>query len=100
MEAAARAARYQAFSDGLKKTIVLAHHRNDQIETFMLSAVRGGGLRGMAAMPVWRDLNEEIQIWRPLLVFSRQELAEYAQQWGLYLLKMKVMKTPAIYVIG
>ena len=84
LEAAARAARYQAFSDGLKKIIVLAHHRNDQIETFMLSAVRGGGLRGMAAMPVWRDLNEEIQIWRPLLVFSRQELAEYAQQWGLY----------------
>lgn len=84
LEAAARAARYQAFSDGLKKIIVLAHHRNDQIETFMLSAVRGGGLRGMAAMPVWRDLNEEIQIWRPLLAFSRQELAEYAQQWGLY----------------
>lgn len=83
LEAAARAARYQAFSDGLKKIIVLAHHRSDQIETFMLSAVRGGGLRGMAAMPVWRDLNEEIQIWRPLLVFSRQELAEYAQQWGL-----------------
>lgn len=84
LEAAARAARYQAFSDGLKKIIVLAHHRNDQIETFMLSAVRGGGLRGMAAMPVWRDLNEEIQIWRPLLAFSRQKLAEYAQQWGLY----------------
>ena len=83
LEAAARAARYQAFSDGLKKIIVLAHHRNDQIETFMLSAVRGGGLRGMAAMPVWRDLNEEVQIWRPLLAFSRQELAEYAQQWGL-----------------
>ena len=83
LEAAARAARYQAFSDGLKKIIVLAHHRNDQIETFMLSAVRGGGLRGMAAMPVWRDLNEEIQIWRPFLAFSRQELAEYAQQWGL-----------------
>ena len=83
LEAAARAARYQAFSDGLKKIIVLAHHCNDQIETFMLSAVRGGGLRGMAAMPVWRDLNEEIQIWRPLLAFSRQELVEYAQQWGL-----------------
>lgn len=44
LEAAARAARYQAFSDGLKKIIVLAHHRNDQIETFMLSAVRGGGI--------------------------------------------------------
>ena len=83
LEAAARAARYQAFSDGMKKIIVLAHHRNDQIETFMLSAVRGGGLRGMAAMPVWRDLNEEIQIWRPLLAFSRQELAGYAQQWRL-----------------
>lgn len=83
LEAAARAARYQAFSDGLRKIIVLAHHHNDQIETFMLSAVRGGGLRGMAAMPVWRDLNEEVQIWRPLLAFSRQELAEYAQQWGL-----------------
>jgi tRNA(Ile)-lysidine synthase len=36
----------------------------------MLSAVRGGGLRGMAAMPVWRDLNEEVQIWRPLLAYA------------------------------
>lgn len=62
LEIVARAVRYQAFSGGLEKIIVLAHHHNDQIKTFMLSAVRGDGLRGTATMPVWRNLNEEIQI--------------------------------------
>ena len=67
----------------------------------MLSAVRGGGLRGMAAMPVWRDLNEAIQnlaarFWH----FSRQELAEYAQQWGLSFVEDESNEDSGYYAIG
>ena len=34
VEAAARQARYQAFSGSLKKVVALAHHQNDQMESF------------------------------------------------------------------
>ncbi|WP_373740408.1 tRNA lysidine(34) synthetase TilS [Neisseria sp.] len=83
IEAAARAVRYRAFSDGLCDIVALAHHHDDQIETFMLSALRGGGLRGMAAMPELRPLNEKTKIWRPLLSSRREELAQYAAVHGL-----------------
>ena len=78
IEAAARQARYQAFSGSLKKVLALAHHQNDQIETFFLSVLRGGGVRGMASMPVVRPLNDKI-LWRPLLGVSRQEIEHYAK---------------------
>lgn len=83
IEAAARQARYQAFSDGMHETVALAHHQNDQIETFFLGAARGGGIRAMAAMPPVRALNGATRIWRPLLDCSREELAAYAQTWNL-----------------
>ena len=94
------AARYQAFSDGLKKIIVLAHHRNDQIETFMLSAVRGGGLRGMAAMPVWRDLNEKIQICGRFWHFPVRNWQSMRNNGGCLLSRTKVTRILAIYAIG
>ena len=78
IEAAARAERYRVFSDGLSDILALAHHQNDQVETFMLAVVRGGGLRSLAAMPQQRDLNAETKIWRPLLPFTRSDLQHYA----------------------
>ena len=48
----------------------VSHHQDDQVETFMLAVVRGGGLRSLAAMPQQRDLNAETKIWRPLLPFT------------------------------
>ncbi|MBR5675900.1 MAG: tRNA lysidine(34) synthetase TilS [Neisseriaceae bacterium] len=78
VEAAARAARYNAFSGSLKKVVALAHHQNDQVETFMLSVLRGGGVRGMASMPVVRCWQNKI-LWRPLLGVSRSEIEEYAK---------------------
>lgn len=82
IEAAARAARYQVFSGCLKNVIALAHHQNDQIETFFLSVLRGGGVRGLSAMPVVRFLNDKI-LWRPLLGVSRAEIEEYAKMHNL-----------------
>ncbi len=83
VEAAARKARYQAFGDGACEVLALAHHRNDQVETFLLAALRGGGLRALAAMPEWRPLNGQTRIWRPLLAYRREELAAYAAAHGL-----------------
>jgi len=54
--------------------ILLAHHRDDQAETFLLRLLRGTGTKGLQAMceyaPPW---------WRPLLHHGRQQLLAYAR---------------------
>jgi len=58
--------------------IVLAHHRDDQAETFLLRLLRGSGFSGLAAMHPCQDR------WlRPLLAISREQLLEYARWQGL-----------------
>ncbi len=78
LEAAARQARYRCLENSPAPLVALAHHGDDQIETFLLAAGRGGGLRALAAMPPVRPLNPHIRLWRPLLPFSRRELQDYA----------------------
>lgn len=55
LEAHARTARYQALADMAREagcdTVLLAHHRDDQVETFLLQALRGAGPAGLSAMP-------------------------------------------------
>ncbi|MBE9608685.1 tRNA lysidine(34) synthetase TilS [Chitinilyticum piscinae] len=80
IEAAARAARYEAFCRQPADVILLAHHRNDQAETVLHHALRGNGLAGLAAMPAERALQPGLQLWRPLLDESRSTLLAWAQQ--------------------
>ncbi len=58
--------------------IVLAHHRDDQVETFMLRLLRGSGQSGLASMRVQQGI-----WWRPLLGCSREQILEYARQHEL-----------------
>lgn len=58
--------------------IVLAHHRNDQVETFMLRLLRGSGQSGLASMRVQQGL-----WWRPLLGCNREQILAYARQHEL-----------------
>lgn len=83
VEAAARKVRYQAYVECGAEVVALAHHRDDQIETFFLGALRGGGLRSLAAMPNVRVLTEHTILWRPLLPFSREQLQHYAEAMQL-----------------
>ena len=54
--------------------IVLAQHSEDQFETRLIRLIRGTGIEGMQAMLPLRG------IWfRPLLVFQKSELIEYAE---------------------
>lgn len=96
LEAAARTERYRCFAQSRATLVALAHHADDQTETFMLAALRGGGLRALAAMPHLRLLTPGIRLWRPLLSFSRNELLAYAQDCGLSWMEDDSNSNPAL----
>lgn len=83
-EAAARAVRYAALGELLPVggTLLTAHHRDDQAETFLLQALRGAGPNGLSAMPACTRFHEG-WLTRPLLRFERAALEHYAREAGL-----------------
>jgi len=83
-EAGAREARYRVFADVLAEggVLFLAHHQDDQVETFFLRLLRGAGAEGLAAMPERRALGRGLLV-RPLLDRPRAALEDYARCRGL-----------------
>ncbi|MBC7699221.1 tRNA lysidine(34) synthetase TilS [Aquabacterium sp.] len=86
VEALARAARYRALTEMAHEagadTVLLAHHRRDQAETFLLQALRGAGISGLSAMPAVAD-RHGIRWTRPWLTHPRQAIEAYVAQHGL-----------------
>lgn len=84
IEGAARAARHAAFAATLQRgeRLALAHHLDDQAETFLLRALRGSGVDGLAAMRSLRSLGAG-QIWRPWLAVPRDAIEAYARENAL-----------------
>lgn len=79
LEGAARDSRHAAFERELRdgEVLALAHHRDDQAETFLLRALRGSGPDGLGAMRAWRAFGRG-WLWRPLLAQPREALRDYA----------------------
>lgn len=77
LEAAAREARYAVFESLLAAgdCLLMAHHLDDQVETFFLRLMRGAGSRGLSGMPARRSLGQGI-LCRPLLDMPRTGLHE------------------------
>ncbi|MBQ0072577.1 MAG: tRNA lysidine(34) synthetase TilS [Prevotella sp.] len=76
IEMAARDLRYNYFEQ-LRiainaEDILVAHHRDDNIETFLLNILRGTGVNGLCGM---KPRNGHIV--RPLLSVSRQQIEDY-----------------------
>lgn len=86
---AARRVRYGLFlkvavSVGATKMAV-AHHRDDQVETILLNILRGTGpegLRGILPLRRWQE-GQNLDIIRPLLEVSREEIETYVQKQGI-----------------
>jgi len=77
IEAAARYFRHKALSReaarlGKNTIILLAHTKDDLLETALMRVLRGVGPAGLAAMPVRRG-----RIFRPLLNMSRADITGY-----------------------
>lgn len=78
LEAAARRARYAALDAIQCDWVLLGHHRDDQAETLLLNLLRGAGVHGAAGMAEKRG-----RLLRPLLDTTREEIVDYARQFGL-----------------
>ena len=90
IEAAAREARYKFFAETARrrkcKTVFLAHHADDLVETFLINLFRGAGSAGLAAM---REVstrcigNVELTILRPFLRVWRKDIDDYVRKHEL-----------------
>ena len=86
VEAWARRARYRALREmalaGGADLVLLGHHRRDQAETFLLQALRSGGIAALSAMPgsVRRD---GITWARPWLAAAAADVEAHARRHRL-----------------
>lgn len=87
IETAGREARYKFFAETARrrkcKTIFLAHHADDLVETFLINLFRGTGSAGLVSM---REVSTrsiggvELTIGRPLLSAWRKEIDIYTRE--------------------
>ncbi|GAA6135167.1 tRNA lysidine(34) synthetase TilS [Oceaniserpentilla sp. 4NH20-0058] len=84
LEQAARLARYEVFEKYIMfgDALLLGHHQDDQIETFMMRLMRGSGMTGLTAMENERSIGKGILL-RPLLSVSREQIEQYANHFEL-----------------
>ena len=84
LEAAARHARYGVLRRFVTDSdwLLSAHHRDDQAETLLLNLMRGSGPAGLAGIGEVQPVAEGWLV-RPLLDYSRRDLLEYAERFGL-----------------
>jgi tRNA(Ile)-lysidine synthase len=90
IETAAREARYAFFAETARRrncrTIFVAHHADDLVETFLINLFRGAGSAGLSAM---REISTrridglDLTIVRPFLGVWRNELDDYIRQHRL-----------------
>ncbi|MBI2645527.1 MAG: tRNA lysidine(34) synthetase TilS [Deltaproteobacteria bacterium] len=71
-EEIARKIRYEFLRKEAEGKIALAHHMNDQVETFFVALLKGGGLGGLSGMK-----SQEGNLIRPLLSLSKEEILAY-----------------------
>ena len=79
-EDAARKARYLALAEAAAtlevKSVLLAQHADDQVETMLLALSRGAGLPGLAAMPAHFE-RHGMRFDRPLLGVSGRAIRDW-----------------------
>lgn len=79
VEMAARQARHDFFAEFDDAVIALAHHADDQAETFILKLARGAGTEGLCGMPFFQCL-ENLQIIRPMLPIPRSVIFQWLEE--------------------
>ena len=76
IEGEARRLRYEKLLQSKCDLVVLAHHEDDQAETFLMQLIRGAGVKGLSSMA---HFDEARKLWRPLLNTSRIDIKKHAK---------------------
>ncbi len=79
IEMAARHARHDFFAEFENAVIVLAHHADDQAETFILKLARGAGTEGLGGMPFSQKIGK-IRLIRPMLDLPRAAILHWLEE--------------------
>lgn len=86
-----RAARYGAIAEATRslklRFVATGHQADDQLETMLISLIRGGGPSGMAGIPETRRLDPllpEVHLLRPMLAITRAECETLCMDAGLH----------------
>jgi tRNA(Ile)-lysidine synthase len=79
IEMAARQARHDFFAEFEDSVIALAHHADDQAETFILKLARGAGTEGLAGMPYHQEIGP-IRLIRPMLEIPRAGILQWLEE--------------------
>ncbi|MFT4660425.1 MAG: tRNA(Ile)-lysidine synthase [Patiriisocius sp.] len=78
IQESAREIRYRWFEELMREmkcnALITAHHKDDSIETFFINLVRGTGLKGLTGIKTIH-----VEIFRPLLFASKEEIEKFAQ---------------------
>lgn len=82
LEMAARKARHDFFSSFDEALIALAHHADDQAETFLLRLARGAGPEGLGGMPFSRQF-DSLRLIRPMLNIPRTDIIDWLKANGI-----------------
>jgi tRNA(Ile)-lysidine synthase len=90
IETASREARYAFFAETARRrncrTIFVAHHADDLVETFLINLFRGAGNAGLSAMQeisMRRIDGVDLTIVRPFLCIWRKEIDDYVGEHRL-----------------
>ena len=75
-----RKARYKELFSWSKRgdVICTAHHKDDQVETILFRILRGTGIKGLEGIKKFSKMRN-IDLVRPLLDFSKEDLINYAK---------------------
>ncbi len=82
LEMAARQARHGFFATFGDATIALAHHADDQVETFFLKLARGAGSEGLGGMAPIQWIGKT-RLIRPMLDVPRKQIIEWLESNGI-----------------
>lgn len=62
---------------------MLAHHIDDKIETFLMNAMRGTGLKGLTSMQEFSEING-VQFFRPMIsCIEKSQIIEFMIQYQI-----------------
>lgn len=87
IQESARVARYQMMAEYCAAQrihyLCLAHHADDQRETFLFRLAKGSGLTGLRAMRPIQPYNDRLTLIRPLLNIPHAQLVETCRSRGI-----------------